>query len=132
MKIKHTLSNNMLEVVVELRPRIHKEAHLVSVGTHQVINFCKSNNLPVGELVSEDVLCTNESAQTCRAVWVFSISKEYKKSLTLKTKNAKVGNVSSTNKKTSVRARAKNIVRSRSSRKKKVENNEEPTSKPSE
>lgn len=124
MKIKHKLSNNKLEITVTLTPRTHKDMPLIVYDSKAVVKYCKLNDLPVGELISQDVTCTNDDGKRSIGSWTFSIDKSYKKRLTSK-KNLDTINNKANTKKSSARTRARNIARS--SRKRKDESNQPTT-----
>ena len=107
MRIKHTLTNNKLEVTIYLQPKTHKMMKDVVFDTKKVLAFCKSRGLPVGTPLTPDVVCSNKSSN-CSATWVFSISKEYKKELTYEKKPDIINKT--TRKKPSARSRARNIA----------------------
>ena len=118
MKIKHKIENNTITLDVQLKPKNHRSNTTIVFDIEEVKQYCKENDIPIGELIyARQALCDNRTIPNSRETWIFSISREYKKSLTKKSKPAIISDKkvaeTKTRKKPSARERATRIARNK-------------------
>ena len=56
MKIKHTLANNRIEITLTLTPMASSHFREISYDAEQVRDLCRAIPLPIGQLVSRNLV----------------------------------------------------------------------------
>ena len=130
-----SIENNKVSVTASISPKNYRTDPTIRVETKDVLNYCNSNKVPIGEMShwNGPEVCSNVSLDSSVKTWIFQIDPAYKKSLLSKTKDDNIKKEekatkprpASKKRASSTRARASRIVANKKERVKNADSRKE-------